>query len=172
MTKEGGAVRPSFVTDPTDDLDRVAMRQSAGPRLALIAESFARHFGWRLIEAAAEGLETAMWQAPRAIVAHGTEPEPLFFYGNRLALELFAMRAQAFVGLPSYSSAEPSAREERARMLEGLRLHGCVANYSGVRIAATGRRFEIANAQVWNLDGADGERRGQAATFADWRFLD
>ena len=79
------------------------MRASAGARLALIAESFARHFGRPLVEPAADGLERTFWDAPRAIVAHGTEPEPLFFYGNRLALELFAMRADAFIGMPSSS---------------------------------------------------------------------
>lgn len=148
------------------------MRESAGSRLALIAESFARHFGRPLVEAVPGGLEQAMWDAPRAIVAHGTELEPLFFYGNRAALELFAMRADAFIGLPSHSSAEPSEREERARMLEGLRLRGFLEDYSGVRIAASGRRFAIANTQVWNLDDERGERHGQAATFAEWRFLD
>jgi hypothetical protein len=160
------------MTDEAEAIDRAAMRASAGARLALIAESFARHFGRPLVEAAPGGLEAAMWDAPRAIVAHGTEPEPRFFYGNRLALELFAMRAEGFVGLASYSSAEPSEREERARMLEGLRLRGSLADYSGVRIAADGRRFAISNTQVWNLDDARGERHGQAATFAEWRFLD
>ena len=99
---------------------------SAGTRIELIAESFARFFGRPLIESAPCGLEQAMWEAPRAIVAHGTELEPLFFYGNRVALELFAMRADAFIGLASYSSAEPSEREERTRMFEGLRLRGFV----------------------------------------------
>lgn len=156
---------------PIGDADRHAMLSRAGPRLALIAESFARHFRRPLVEAAPGRLEQAMWNAPRAIVAHGTELEPLFFYGNRVALELFAMRADAFIGLPSYSSAELSERGERARMLEGLRLRGFLEDYSGVRIAASGRRFAIANTQVWNLDDERGERHGQAATFAEWRFL-
>ena len=156
---------------PIGDADRHAMASHAGPRLALIAESFARHFGRPLVEASPDGLEQAMWDAPRAIVAHGTEIEPLFFYGNRVALEVFGMRPDAFIGLPSYSSAEPSEREERARMLEGLRLRGFVEDYSGVRIAASGRRFAIASTQVWNLDDERGERHGQAATFAEWKFL-
>jgi hypothetical protein len=153
------------------DSDRLAMRASAGARLAVIAGSFARLAGRPLVEPAPGGLEQAMWRAPHAIVAHGTEAEPLFFYGNRTALELFAMSAAEFVGLPSHRSAEPALREARARMLAGLDKSGIVEGYSGVRIAADGRRFMISEAVVWNLVDESGTRHGQAATFADWRFL-
>lgn len=154
------------------DSDRLAMQTSAGERLALIAESFARLAGKPLVDPAAGGLEQALWEAPRAIVAHGTEAEPLFFYGNRIALELFAMSADQFIGLPSHRSAEPALREARARMLAGLEESGIVAGYSGVRIAADGRRFTISGAYVWNLVDESGGRHGQAASFAEWRFLD
>lgn len=149
--------------------DRLAMRDSAGGRLTLIADSFARLAGRSLVEPSSE---QAMWEAPHAIVAHGTEAEPLFFYGNRVALELFAMTAAEFIGLPSHRSAEPALRESRARMLAGLAQGGIVEGYSGVRIAGDGRRFAITGAVVWNLVDANGERHGQAATFAEWRFLD
>src|SRR5688572_25276180 len=154
------------------DIDRLAMRGSAGDRLALIAASFERLAGRPLVAPSPDGLEAAMWHTPRAIVAHGTEAEPLFFYGNRVALELFAMSAAQFIGLPSHRSAEPALREARARMLAGLEERGVVEGYSGVRIAADGRRFTIAGATVWNLVDARGGRHGQAATFAEWRFLD
>lgn len=155
----------------SDESDRFAIQASAGPRLELIAESFARFFERPLVESAPCGLEKALWEAPRAIVAHGTEVEPLFFYGNRLALELFGLRADAFIGLASYSSAEPSEREERARMLEGLRLRGFLEDYSSVRVSTSGQRFAITNTQVWNLVDRDGEHHGQAATFSEWRLL-
>jgi len=145
------------------------MRESAGARLALIAESFARLAGRPLVEGGP--LEHALWHAPRAIVAHGTEPEPLFFYGNRTALTLFGMRAADFIGLPSRRSAEPGLREERARMLERLEQRHMIDDYAGVRIAADGRRFAIARAHVWNLIDEAGRRHGQAATFAEWAFL-
>jgi hypothetical protein len=152
--------------------DRNAMQASARERLALIAESFERLAGRPLVEHSRGGLEQALWRAPRAIVAHGTEAEPLFFYGNRIALDLFAMSAAEFIGLPSHRSAEPALRQERARMLEGLAQSGIVEDYAGVRIAATGRRFAISHAQVWNLLDARGGPHGQAATFAEWQFLD
>ena len=152
--------------------DRSMMQASAGDRLALIATSFERLAGKPLAEPSAGGIEQALWEAPRAILAHGTEDEPRFFYGNRLALELFAMSASEFIGLPSHRSAEPALREERARMLAGLAECDIVDDYASVRIAANGRRFAIANAQVWNLVNEHGGRFGQAATFAEWRFLD
>ena len=154
------------------DSDRLAMRISAGERIALIATSFERLARRMLVDPSSGGIEQAMWEAPRAIVAHGTEAEPRFFYGNRIALELFAMTANEFIGLPSHRSAEPGLREERSRMLAGLEQSGIVDGYAGVRIAADGRRFAIAGAQVWNLVDGRGRRHGQAATFAEWRLLD
>ena len=150
--------------------DRTAMRESAGERLALIAGSFARLARKPLVEAG--DIEQALWEAPRAIVAHGTEPEPLFFYGNRIALGLFAMRAADFIGLPSHRSVEPALREERVRMFMRLEVGDLIDDYRSVRVSANGRRFEIARAYVWNLVDERGMRHGQAASFAEWRFLD
>ena len=152
--------------------DRSAMQANAGGRLALMAASFERLAGKPLVEPSPGGLEQALWEAPRAIVAHGTEPEPRFFYGNRIALELFAMTAAEFIGLHSKRSAEPALRQERASMLAGLTRHDIVDDYAGVRIASTGRRFAISHAQVWNIVDEHSGRHGQAATFAEWRFLD
>src|SRR5687768_2985525 len=149
---------------PDTQTDRLAMRASADARLAVIAASFEHLAGRALVGPSLGGIEQAMWDAPRAIVAHGTEAEPLFFYGNRVALGLFAMTAAEFIGLPSHRSAEPALREARARMLAGLEQGGIVEGYSGVRIAADGRRFAISGATVWNLIDESGGRQGQAAT--------
>ena len=144
-----------------DDATRV--QASAGDRLALIEASFERLTGRPLVQPG-----EALWSMPRAVVAHGTEDVPRFFYGNRLALELFAMRAGQFIGLPSHESAEAGLREERAAMLARLERHDLVDDYSGVRIAADGSPFRIQRATVWNLLDENGVRHGQAATFADW----
>lgn len=146
--------------------DAAGMEASAGERLALIETSFERLTGRALVPPG-----EALWSMPRAVVAHGTEAVPRFFYGNRLALELFAMTAEEFAGLPSHHSAEPALREERAAMLERLERDDVIEDYTGVRIAADGRRFRIERAIVWNLLDHGGARRGQAATFADWTFV-
>jgi hypothetical protein len=110
-------------------------------------------------------LHEALWNAPRAIVAHGTEDDPIFFYGNRLALQLFEMSFAEFAQLPSRFSAEPLAREERAQLLASVTRQGYVENYSGMRIAKTGKRFMIENGTVWNLIDETGQHQGQAAVF-------
>ena len=116
-------------------------------------------------DVAGAALREALWNAPRAIVAHGTEDDPVFFYGNRLALQLFEMSFDEFTRLPSRFSAEPQAREERSKLLERVTRQGYADNYSGMRIASSGKRFMIADGTVWNLIDEQGKHRGQAAVF-------
>ncbi len=142
------------------------MMNSAGKRLVLIEESFERLVGRPL---ALDGQD--IWSMPAAVVAHGTEDPPLFFYGNRQALELFRLSAEQFIGLPSYKSAEPALREERAAMLAKLEAENVITDYHGIRIAADGTRFRILNAVVWNLVDEAGNRHGQAAAFSEWEML-
>ena len=131
-------------------------------------ESYRRLTGKALIADAPQdiaALREALWKAPRAIVAHGTEDDPIFFYGNHLSLQLFEMGFDEFARLPSRFSAEPLVREERARLLEQVARQGYVDGYSGMRIAKSGRRFMIADGTVWNLVDECGIRHGQAAVF-------
>jgi len=137
-------------------------------RLQLLVDSHRRLTGRPLLEAPGGDLAEAVWQAPQVIVAHGTEVDPVFFYGNALALQVFAMDFAAFTRLPSRYSAEPLAREERAQLLERVSRDGFIDDYAGVRIAADGRRFRIEQAVVWNLVDAAGQCHGQAASFARW----
>ncbi len=140
-------------------------------RLALIADSYARLLGQPLVDSQ-DDLAEALWQAPRVIVAHGTEADPVFFYGNRLSLQTFDMDFASFTRLPSRYSAEPLAREERARLLERVSRDGFIDDYAGVRISASGKRFRIERAVVWNLVDRAGGHHGQAATFSHWQPLD
>jgi hypothetical protein len=134
-------------------------------RIALIAESFARLLGQPLV-APGDDVIAALWTARQAIVAHGTEPDPLFFFGNSAALAGFGYAAEAFVGLPSRLSAEAPERGERQTLLDRVTAHGFITDYAGVRIDAAGRRFRIEHAIVWNLVDEAGALHGQAATFA------
>jgi hypothetical protein len=139
-------------------------------RLAILADSFERLTG-RLLAPSAGPVRDALWNATSVIVAHATEPDPVFFYGNRLALELFEMDWTAFVRMPSRLSAEPLQREERARLLERVGRDGFIDDYAGVRISSSGKRFRIEQAVVWNLIDASGRCHGQAATFDRWLLL-
>jgi hypothetical protein len=135
------------------------------PRIALIAESFARLLGRPLVEGGGDVI-AALWHAPVAVVAHGVEPDPVFFFGNRAALTAFDSDLAAFTAMPSRLSAEAPLREERQRLLDRVTRDGFIDDYAGVRISASGRRFRIENAVVWNLVDGQGLHQGQAACFA------
>ena len=112
-----------------------------------------------------------LYNAPFAIVAHGTESDPIFNFGNRVALELFSIDWTDFIALPSRYSAEPIEREERIKLLDEVTQNGFINDYSGVRIASNGDRFLIEQAFVWNLIDNEGRYCGQAATFSKWKAL-
>ena len=143
--------------------------EKGGPRLALIAESHLRLTGRRLVD---ETGADALWASPAVIVAHDTAPDPIFFFGNARALALFETLPENFTAMPSRLSAEAELREERARLMARVTRDGFIDDYSGVRISATGRRFRIQRATVWNLVDASGHLHGQAAAFNDWTRLD
>jgi hypothetical protein len=146
-------------------------------RLRLIAESYQRLTGKPLLPTisplplAGEGagervaLSEAMWNAPFAIVAHGTEADPIFFYGNRYALQHFEMSFEEFAQLPSRLSAEPVAQEAREKALTKVAQQGYIDGYSGMRVAKSGHRFMITDCTIWNLLDAQGAYHGQAAIF-------
>jgi hypothetical protein len=113
-----------------------------------------------------------LFEAPFVLVSHGTEADPILNYGNRSALTLWDTTWDELTRMPSRLTAEAPNREERARLLERVTRDGFIADYSGVRISRTGRRFRIAEATVWNLLTPAGLPCGQAAMFTTWTFLD
>ncbi len=138
--------------------DETLTRKSAGDRLVLLLDSY-RRVTDQPLAANAE----ALWTAPYAVLAHDTRVPPEFFYANARTLGLFKRTASTMIGLPSYLSAQPDAREERADMLARLEAKDVVTGYSGVRVAADGTRFRIVDAVIWNLRDAAGTLHGQAA---------
>ncbi|MGC3969777.1 MAG: MEKHLA domain-containing protein [Pirellulales bacterium] len=139
----------------------------------LLLDSFARRLGRELVDRAgdAEAQALRLLTAPFVVVSHGTEADPVLNYGNRTALELWETDFAALTKMPSRLTAEPMHRDERALLLERTTRDGYVDDYRGIRISSRGRRFLIEQAIVWNVDAADGVRRGQAATFDRWTFL-
>ena len=143
---------------PTEDF---LLRQTR-----ILCASYAHWTGRELIAAADDAAAMQLLlAAPFAVVAHGTEADPVFNYANACALHLFGMGWQEFTQLPSRLSAEPVAREERERLLETVARCGFVDDYAGMRIAKDGSRFMIQNATVWNLLDEHDHYYGQAAMF-------
>lgn len=113
----------------------------------------------------------ALEQADFAVVSHGTQVDPIFNYGNAMALRLFETSWAAFTALPSRLSAEPLIQSERDLLLARVTKHGWIDDYTGVRISQQGKRFLIRNATVWNLLDESGQPYGQAALIKDWEPL-
>lgn len=113
-------------------------------------------------------LARALFEAPFALVSHGTEPDPILNYGNATALALWEMPWETFTRTPSRLTAEAPLREERARLLAQVTANGFIDDYSGIRISASGTRFRIHRAVVWNLLNLTGQPCGQAACFSNW----
>ncbi len=139
----------------------------------LLCNTYNKITGKRLVETktAGESRIIDLYNAPFAIVSHGIESDPVFNFGNRVALELFASDWFEFIALPSRQSAEPMEREERENLLNKVSQNGFINDYSGIRIASTGKRFLINRALVWNLVNDQGRYCGQAAMFKSWKYL-
>jgi MEKHLA domain len=137
-----------------------------------LLDSYVRWTGKELLERAAPDKELlALWNSPHVVVAHGTQSDPAFVYGNLRALELWEMSLDQFLGMPSRLTAEPVHRDERQRLLDQTRKQGYVDDYRGVRISRTGKRFMIEKALLWMVLDRNGDTIGQAATFDHWTPL-
>ncbi len=149
----------------------VAHRIAADLRLFdLITGSFHRLTGRELADPSA-GVEWLYHQAPFVVLAHDGGADPRFIYANETAQACFEYSADELIGLPSRLSAEAPERAERQRLLDRVSRDGFISDYSGIRIAKSGRRFRIENAVVWQLIDADRTHHGQAATFSEWHDI-
>ncbi|MDG0808568.1 MEKHLA domain-containing protein [Cohnella rhizosphaerae] len=138
----------------------------------LLMDSYRKLTGKSLIETAAEGRASdVLYEAPFALLSHGTEEDPVLNYGNRTAQTLWEMDWQTFTRMPSRLTAEPMQREVREAFMEDVRQKGYSDGYEGVRVSGGGGRFRIERAVVWNLIDEKGAYRGQAAMFPSWTWL-
>ncbi len=142
--------------------------QAAHARLLL--SSFRRFVGRELIHEGPDA-QQRLFEAPFVVVSHGVQEDPVLNYGNEAALKLWETDWASLTAMPSRLTAEPVHRDERARLLRQAAENGFIDNYEGVRISASGRRFLIRNAIIWNLVDEAGAAAGQAATFSDVTFL-
>ena len=138
-----------------------------------LLDSYARLVKQELIirEGISQEQAERLFKSPFVVASHGLQDDPILNYGNQAALDLWEMDWEQFIQTPSRLTAEPVNREERARMLEQAKTHGYIADYRGVRISRSGKRFLVERATVWNIQKPDGTPLGQAATFSNWTYL-
>jgi len=139
----------------------------------IILDSFAKLMGRELIDRSGSQEEQSqrLFEAPFVVVSHNTADDPILNYGNKAALNLWEANLETLLQMPSRKTAEPVHRDERAELLRRVTENGFIDDYQGIRISATGKRFQIDQAIVWNLTDADDNPAGQAATFSEWEML-
>jgi hypothetical protein len=154
-------------------MENIWQRQAVITHTQLLTRSYRHCTGRDLLPGLFNpaGLARYIFEAPFVVVSHGTEPDPVLNYGNQAALKLWEMSWEELTRTPSRLTAEAPERGERARLLAAVTARGFIADYAGVRISKTGRRFRIERATVWNLVTERGEPGGQAATFDCWKYL-
>lgn len=109
------------------------------------------------------------------MLSHDTsQPEPVFVYGNRAALQLFECEWAQLIGTPSSRSAEPvePIQTDRSAALAAALEKGFIDDYEGWRTSFQGTRFRISGATVFNVEAPGGERVGQAALIRSWEWED
>jgi len=134
---------------------------------ALLVSSYKRFTGKDLLpdEIASGDVPRVLFEAHFGLVSHNIDPEPVFNYGNQTALTAFELEWSEFTQLASRDSAEPVNQAERELLMAKVKRDGYIENYRGIRISASGRRFWIEDATIWNVVDELGVYRGQAALF-------
>lgn len=118
--------------------------------------------------------EGARWlyeSAPFGVLAHNTDADPCFIYGNRAAQARFGYSWEEITHLHSRLSAEAPDRAEREAFLERVRRVGYETGYRGVRIMKDGKRFMIEQATLWQLFDEQGVLHGQAVIIPSTREM-
>ncbi|MFP3586065.1 MEKHLA domain-containing protein [Paraburkholderia sp. SIMBA_055] len=140
----------------------------------LLSDSYARLLGVPLVPQPMSAADAAEWlyeHAPFAVLAHNTDPDPVFIYGNKAAQRRFEYSWDEITRLPSRLSAEAPNREERQQFLARVERLGYEAGYKGVRVTQSGRRFMIEEATLWQLLDEQGKLHGQAVLIPRTRDL-
>lgn len=110
-------------------------------------------------------------RAPFAILSHGIEEDPILNYGNHFTLQLWEINLDELCKTPSRLTAEPMLQDARAQFMKQVTEQGYVANYTGIRISKSQRRFYIKDTIVFNLVDDAGTLVGQAATFKTYEYI-
>ncbi len=140
-----------------------------------IVDSHQRVVGTRLIDGSNvmtdKQVATTLYELPAIVLSHDGATDPTFTFANLAAQQLFEYSWEQFLTLRSRQSAEHDQRSARSEMLARAAKTGYISDYQGIRVSASGKRFEIKQAVIWNVSDDCGSLIGQAAVFDDWKYL-
>mmetsp|Transcript_1801 Transcript_1801/g.3310 ORF Transcript_1801/g.3310 Transcript_1801/m.3310 type:complete len:177 (-) Transcript_1801:222-752(-) len=154
--------KPNFMGPSPRVEDSVEMQQ----HVVRILKSFERLTGRKLTEDPAKDWLKMHNDESIALLSVGFQEDPILNYGNLGAQKLFEVNYEQLTTMPGRLTAGPMERAERQEFLDRVARDGFVTDYSGIRTSASGRKFRIKDAHVWNVLEDDSEKTcGQAAFF-------
>ncbi|MEH6442693.1 MAG: MEKHLA domain-containing protein [Oceanospirillaceae bacterium] len=155
------------------DLPHYIDAKPAHQHIAILANCYQAYFAAPLFTDSTDEAEllTKAWQAGFVLLSHGIGDDPVFNFANKTAQKLFEMDYLTLTSLPSRKSAGSSTQAERDQLLAEVSSKGCIDDYSGIRVSASGKQFFIERAKVWNLTDEAGNYYGQAAMFNSWTAI-
>lgn len=139
----------------------------------IILNSYQKLLGKDLIDRQVSEEEQAknLFFSSFAVLSHGTQSDPIYNYGNQIALQLWERDWDELMKMPSCLSVEVILREDRQKILEATQKQGFIENFQGIRLSKTGKRYKINDITLWNLIDEHDCYCGQAATFSQWELL-
>jgi len=130
-------------------------------------------FGWIQTQQYIEGENQLIEESAQAlhnntrfgVLSHGTQPDPVYNYGNLASLELFEQTIEKLCQTPSRFSTIPELMEDRSDLIKAIEKDGHGTIHNAIRISAEGHPFEIPQIKVWTVRDDDGKRIGLAAIY-------
>lgn len=99
------------------------------------------------------------------VLSHGTQPDPVYNYGNYASLMLFEQTIEKLCQTPSHFSTIPELMEDRSDLIQVIEKDGHGTIHNAIRISAEGHPFQIPQIKVWTVFDDDGKRVGLAAIY-------
>jgi hypothetical protein len=99
------------------------------------------------------------------VLSHGTQPDPIYNYGNQASLELFEYALGDLCQTPSRFSTVPELMEDRSKLIQEIETKGFGYIDDAARVSAEGTLFLISKILVWTVFDDSNSRIGLAAIY-------
>lgn len=99
------------------------------------------------------------------VLSHGTQPDPIFNYGNKASLELFGYKIEELCRTASRLSTVPELMNDRDTLIQDIETRGYGYIADAVRVKYDGELFVIDSILVWTVFDEADKRIGLAAVY-------
>lgn len=115
-----------------------------------------------------------LYEAPFALLFHNNfvVDEPVLMYANKAAQDLFQTAWESMIGTPSKNTASPEEQAQRQKLIDECAEKGFAEIRGAPRVGAKGRKLDLTEAVVFNIEGPDGNKVGQATVIDRWTLED